>query len=625
MEKQLDLPIFLFHQGTAEKAYELLGAHPEQRQGVSGYVFRVWAPNASTVYLTGSFNGWNSDNTPMNKMTDQGLWEVFYPGVQSYEMYKYVIEDWAGRKSTKADPYGFHMETRPATATKIFDIEGYRWTDSEWLDQREHKVPYNNPMNIYEVHMGSWRKYSDGHFFEYAKLKEELIPYVKSMGYTHLEIMPVTEYPYDGSWGYQVLGYYAPTSRYGNPHEFMAFVDSCHQAGLGVILDWVPGHFPKDSDGLAFFDGKACYEYQDPNKNEHKQWGTLVFDWGRNEVRSFLISNAMFWLDKYHIDGLRVDAVASMLYLDYGRNDGEWSPNCYGGRENLEAIAFFKDLNKAVFREYPNALIVAEESTAWPLVTKPTEVGGLGFNFKWNMGWMNDSLDYMKTDPLYRKWRHNELTFPLTYAFSENYILPLSHDEVVHGKGSLLNKMPGIYEQKFAGLRAYYGYMMAHPGKKLLFMGGEFGQFIEWDFHKELDWTLLQYDLHRKLKDYVSDLNHFYLDCPSLWEQEQDWNGFQWIVVDDGLQNILAFKRMGLKGDDLIVVCNFAAILRDYYPIGVNKPGTYEIVFSSDDARYGGDDIGIRQVEATQEAFQGFDYSLRVDLPPLSTIYIKRR
>lgn len=625
MKNQLELPIYLFHQGTAERAYELMGAHPANKQGEDGYVFRVWAPHARNVYLTGSFNGWNTRNTPLLKVTEQGIWEVFVAGIQSYDMYKYVLEDWNGHTVTKADPYGFHMETRPATASKAIDIDRYHWNDSAWMDHRAKQNPYNSPMNIYEVHLGSWRRYPDGHFFEYAKLKEELIPYVKSMGYTHIEIMPVTEYPYDGSWGYQVLGYYAPTSRYGTPEQFMAFVDQCHKEGLGVILDWVPGHFPKDQDGLAYFDGSACYEYQDQNKSEHKEWGTLIFDWGRNEVRSFLISNAMFWFDKYHIDGLRVDAVASMLYLDYGRNHGEWTPNTYGGRENLEAIAFFRDLNKAIFREYPNALMIAEESTAWPLVTKPIDVGGLGFNFKWNMGWMNDSLDYMKTDPLFRKHKHNELTFPLTYAFSENYILPLSHDEVVHGKASLLNKMPGSYEQKFAGLRAYLGYMMAHPGKKLLFMGGELGQFIEWDFQKEMDWTLLQYESHRQMKDYVRDLNHFYLDCPPFWEQEQDWNGFRWIVVEDAQQNIIAFKRIGLDENEVIVACNFAAVLRDQYPLGVPGPGQYEMVFSSDNPKYGGQGLGLHTVEAKEEGFHGHEFSIRVDLPPLSTIYLRRR
>ena len=625
MELNWDLPIYLFHQGTAERAYDLLGAHSANFDGRSGYIFRVWAPHARMVSLTGDFNGWNPYADPMQKVTEQGLWEIFQPGLKPYDLYKYVIQDRDGNTFTKADPYGFHMETRPATASKIYNLDEYHWNDNQWIVERDQTSPYNRPINIYEVHLGSWRRYPNGHFFEYAKLKEELIPYVKSMGYTHIEIMPITEYPYDGSWGYQVLGYFAPTSRYGTPSEFMAFVDACHQEGIGVILDWVPGHFPKDRDGLAQFDGEPCYEYQDPNKMEHKQWGTLVFDWGRNEVRSFLISNAMFWLDRYHIDGLRVDAVASMLYLNYGRNEGEWTPNCYGGRENLEAIAFFRDLNKAVFHAFPNALMIAEESTAWPLVTKPADVGGLGFNFKWNMGWMNDSLDYMKADPIFRQYKHNALTFPLTYAFSENYILPLSHDEVVHGKASLLNKMPGSYEQKFAGYKAYLGYMMAHPGKKLLFMGGELGQFIEWDFHKELDWTLLQYVAHRQLKQYVSDLNHIYLDQKPLWEQDQDWDGFQWIVVDDQSANVIGFRRIAKNGEECMILCNFSAMTHVGYPFGVPKTGRYDQIISSDDTIYGGEGKVEKRYVAAKEPFHGHPYSIRVDLPPLTTVYLKRR
>ncbi|MDD2216130.1 MAG: 1,4-alpha-glucan branching protein GlgB, partial [Eubacteriales bacterium] len=442
-----------------------------------------------------------------------------------------------------------------------------------------------------------------------------LIPYIKEMGYTHLELMPIAEYPFDGSWGYQVLGYYAPTSRFGTPHDFMGFIDACHQAGLGVILDWVPGHFPQDDAGLAFFDGTSCYEYEDQLKREHKGWGTLVFDWGRNEVRSFLISNAVYWFDIFHIDGLRVDAVASMLYLDYDRKEGEWRPNCRGGRENLEAVSFLKDLNKAVFHEFPNVLMIAEESTSWPMVTSPTEVGGLGFNFKWNMGWMNDSLDYMKTDPFFRKEKHNALTFPLIYAFSENYILPLSHDEVVHEKGSLINKMPGTYEGKFAGLRAYYAYMMAHPGKKLLFMGGELAQFTEWNYTRELDWNLLDFNMHLKMKDFVCLLNHFYLDCPPLWEQDRDWRGFQWIELNDRERNILSFKRIGIDGQELIVVCNFAPVYRKKHLLEVAYKGDYQVLLNTDDTRFGGD--GFLQEEMIAEN--------ELNLPPLSTLYLKRR
>lgn len=615
MKKELELPIYLFHQGTAARAYELLGAHPKIEDGVEGYIFRVWAPKAKMVYVTGEFNGWSHVDTPMKKISDQGLWEVFYPGVKEFDLYKYIIESPNGKKHTKADPYGFHMETPPANASKTYRLEGYTWRDSKWMKNREQIAPYNRPMNIYEVHLGSWRRYKDGNYFNYEKLASELVPYVKEMGYTHLELMPIAEYPFDGSWGYQVLGYYAPTSRFGTPHDFMGFIDACHQAGLGVILDWVPGHFPQDDAGLAFFDGTPCYEYEDHLKREHKGWGTLVFDWGRNEVRSFLISNAVYWLDLYHIDGLRVDAVASMLYLDYDRKEGEWRPNWKGGRENLEAVSFLKDLNKAVFKDFPNVLMIAEESTSWPMVTSPTEAGGLGFNFKWNMGWMNDSLDYMKTDPFFRKEKHNALTFPLIYAFSENYILPLSHDEVVHEKGSLINKMPGTYEGKFAGLRAYYAYMMAHPGKKLLFMGGELAQFSEWNYTRELDWNLLDFKMHSKMKDFVSFLNHFYLDCPPLWEQDRDWRGFQWIELNDRERNILSFKRIGIDGQELIVVCNFAPVYRQKYLLEVAYKGDYQVLLNTDDIRFGGDGFLQEKMIAENE----------LNLPPLSTLYLKRR
>ena len=498
MDRELEMPVYLFHQGTAAKAYELMGAHQSAQNGEVGYIFRVWAPKAGSIAVMGDFNHWNSTEYLMERITPQGIWQIFIPGIDEYTSYKYMIEDAQGNHSAKADPYGFHMETRPGTASKTFNLDRYVWKDVKWRSGRTAKPPYSAPMNIYEVHLGSWRKYQDGNYFDYDKLSEELIPYIVEMGYTHLELMPVSEYPFDGSWGYQVMGYYAPTSRYGSPEGFMSFIDACHLAGISVILDWVPGHFPKDGSGLYRFDGSNCYEYDDPWKNEHKEWGTRVFDWGKNEVRSFLISNAMFWMDKYHIDGLRVDAVASMLYLDYGRKDGQWRPNINGGRENLEAVSFLKDLNKTIFGFYPDALMIAEESTAWPMVTKPVHTGGLGFNFKWNMGWMNDTLRYMRTDPLFRKGAHNNLTFSLTYFFSENFILPLSHDEVVHGKGSLINKMPGPYETKFANLRAYLSYMMAHPGKKLLFMGGELAQFSEWDYKKELDWNLLDYEMHKK-------------------------------------------------------------------------------------------------------------------------------
>lgn len=625
MEQQMELPVYLFHQGTASKAYELLGAHFQIRDGIEGCIFRVWAPHAVKAFLIGDFNKWNENSVPMTRLTEQGLWEVFCPNIPEFMQYKYVLQDAKGKKRTKSDPYGFHMETRPGTASKVYSIDRYQWNDHSWIESRSKTSPYDKPLNIYEVHIGSWRQYDDGNFFDYRKLASELIPYVRDLGYTHIELMPICEYPFDGSWGYQVLGYYAPTSRYGTPEDFMFFIDECHREGIGVILDWVPGHFPKDGDGLIAFDGSPCYEYQDPQKGEHKEWGTLIFDWGRNEVRSFLISNAVFWFEKYHIDGLRVDAVASMLYLDYGRTKGQWGPNSFGGRENLEAVAFLRDLNKTVFGEFPNVLMIAEESTSWPLVTAPVNAGGLGFNFKWNMGWMNDTLEYMKTDPLYRKGKHKKLTFPLTYAFTENYILPLSHDEVVHMKGSLINKMPGDYEEKFAGLRAYYAYMMAHPGKKLLFMGGEIGQFSEWNFRVEIDWNLLDFDLHSKLKYFVSELNHFYKGCPPLWEQDSDWSGFRWIWPDDENQNIISFSRVDKNGRELIIVSNFAPVFRGQYLLGVSNPGDYAVILNTNESRFGGTEECRETIKADETKAFGFPCSLKIDLPPLSTLYIVRR
>lgn len=623
LNRSLELPIFLFHQGTAERAYDLLGVHPATWEGIPGHVFRVWAPNARQVYLSGTFNNWNQTSHPMIRISSQGIWERFQTDLQEFDSYKYVIEDHQGIRFDKADPYSFHMETRPATASKIYDIEGYRWGDQHWMTQRAATPLYNQPVSIYEVHLGSWKKYQDGNLFDYAKLAAELAAYVKDMGYTHIELMPISEYPFDGSWGYQVMGYFAPTSRYGSPKDFMAFVDHMHANGIGVILDWVPGHFPKDAAGLSYFDGGPCYEYSDGLKSEHKEWGTMIFDWGRNEVRSFLLSNAVYWLEKYHIDGLRVDAVASMLYLDYGRT--QFRPNVDGGRENLEAVAFLRDLNKAIFGIFPNVMMIAEESTAWPLVTKPVDQGGLGFNFKWNMGWMNDTTEYIKQDPYHKRHHHNSLTFSLTYAFSENYILPLSHDEVVHGKCSMLSKMPGIYEDKFANLRAYYAYMYAHPGKKLLFMGGEFAQFSEWNYATELDWLLLEYDLHKKMQNFVRDLNHFYREDSCFWELDDNWEGFRWIDPNDYLQNILTFQRKNKAGESLIVACNFAPVHRSGYRLGVEEAGTYEPVFHTEEARYGGNGTKIEIVNSMDEEWLGFPYTIAVDLPPLSTVFFKKK
>jgi 1,4-alpha-glucan branching enzyme len=615
------LPSYLFHEGTNFKAYDFLGAHLATMNEKNGVWFRVWAPSAKAVYVTGDFCAWDNHAYSMSKLTAQGIWEIFIPDLFEYTIYKYVIITADGKELMKADPYGFHMETRPQTASKVYDIEGFSWTDQAWIKNRSETEVYTKAINIYEMHMGSWRLYTDGEYFSYVKLAKELIPYMLEMGYTHIELMPITEYPFDGSWGYQVTGYFAPTSRYGTPKDFMTFVDMFHASGIGVIMDWVPAHFPKDAHGLYEFDGSYCYEYSEPTKREHLDWGTRIFDFGKNEVRCFLISNAIYWFEKFHIDGLRVDAVASMLYLDYGNNSKHWKPNKFGGHENLEAVDLIKMLNIEVFSDFPGALMIAEESTSWPMVTQPVYLGGLGFNFKWNMGWMNDLLVYMQIDPLYRVNHHDKLTFSLTYAFSENFILPISHDEVVHGKLSLLNKMFGSYEEKFASLRAFYGYMMAHPGKKLLFMGSEFGQFIEWNYSQELDWVLLQYEAHKRLQEYFKDLNFFYKASAPLWEIDSGWDGFKWICTDAAPQNIIAFKRIDNGKKELIIVCNFASVKWDRYRVGVEEKGLYSQVFSSDDEKYGGSGVENRNLLSEAIPMNGFAHSIEISLPPLSTLY----
>ncbi len=609
-----------FFSGGNSRAYEVLGCHAA---GEDGYIFRVWAPNAQAVSLVGDFNGWDPAAQPLEKLDSRGVWECTAQNVKEYDAYKYHIVDRNGQGVMKSDPFAAHFETRPGNASKVYSLGGYVWEDGGWQTGKAERSIYDAPLNIYEIHAGSWRQYPDGNPFSYEKLGDELIPYVLDMGYTHIEMMPIMEYPFDGSWGYQVTGYYAPTSRYGTPHDFMRFVDRCHQAGLGVIVDWVPAHFPKDQCGLYRFDGTPCYEYADPRKGEHKEWGTCVFDYGRPEVRSFLISNALYWFDRFHVDGLRVDAVASMLYLDYNRREGEWVPNCHGGKENLEAVDFLRQLNTAVFAAYPKALMIAEESTSWPMVSRPASDGGLGFNYKWNMGWMNDMLHYLSLDPWFRKFNHDNLTFSFFYAFSENFVLPISHDEVVYGKGSLINKMPGTYEEKFAGVRAFLGYMMAHPGKKLLFMGSEFGQFKEWDYESGLDWLLLDYESHRMLQHFTRTLNHFYKDNPCLWENDFSWEGFSWIAHDDYTQSIISFRRIDNHGKELIALCNFNPVKREHYRIGAPVYGTYTEVFSTDAAEFGGGGITNGTFDTDAVPMHGFEQSMELTIPPLSVLYFK--
>ena len=611
----------LFYSGRDCRAFDYMGAHPFVQDGEQGYLFRVYAPEAEKVSVMGEFNDWNRDADYMMR-DEQGIWEKFIPNIPEYAAYKYSVWAKSGDVFDKSDPYGFHFETRPGNATKAYDIDGYEWGDASWLDWRKKHLPYSNPVNIYECHLGSWKMHEDGNFYSYRQLADELVPYVKEMGYTHIEFMPLTEYPFDGSWGYQVIGYFAATSRYGTPKDLMYLIDKAHQAGLGIIMDWVPAHFPKDGCGLVEFDGSHLYEYADPLKMEHKEWGTRVFDYGKVSTRNLLFSSAMFWIEKFHMDGLRVDAVASMLYLDYNRQ-GEWRPNVHGGRENLEAVDFLRLLNEYILTDHPDVMMIAEESTAWPMVTKPGYDGGLGFNFKWNMGWMNDMLCYCSADPFFRKDMHDKITFSFMYAFSENYILPLSHDEVVHGKCSLISKMPPPYENQFGGLRALYGYMTAHPGKKMLFMGGEFAQFSEWAYQRGLDWMLLDYPAHRQMQAYVKALNHFYLATPQLWEQDTDWRGFEWISHEDNRNNIIAFRRVAKDGSDIVVVVNFSPEEQQEYRIGVPITGTYEEIFTSDKTEFGGSGMANGKLKTENKPMHGQEQSIVLKIPRFGVLFFK--
>jgi len=627
MTDKLSKQLYLFNQGTYYNSYEFMGSHVCEQDGKTGAIFRVWAPHAKSVALVGEFNSWDNTRHIMHKLGNSGVWEVFAEWAKTYDKYKYEITTAKGDKLMKADPYAFYNETNRHDASMVYDLSGYEWGDGEYTYLKNRKNVYTSPMNIYEVNFGSWKRRPNGDYYTYRMLADELIPYVVKMGFTHIEIMPINEYPFDGSWGYQTTGYFSITSRFGNPHDFCYFVDMCHRNGLGVILDWVPAHFPKDSFGLIEFDGEPLYENASWDRMEHKGWGTRRFDYGRTEVQSFLISSAMFMLKQYHIDGLRVDAVASMLYLDYDKKKGEWLPNQYGDNKNLEAIAFIKKLNQAVFKEVPNVLMIAEESTAWPLVTKPTNIGGLGFNFKWNMGWMNDTLSYFKLDPYFRKDNHDKLTFSFHYAFSENFILPISHDEVVHGKASLVNKMYGLYGEKFAQDRAFFAYMMGHPGKKLNFMGNEFAQFKEWDYKEGLEFMLVdEYESHRSFQRFVKELNFFYLGNRELYEVDFDWKGFEWVIPDDKSQNIVAFNRKDNAGSTMLCVYNFSPIKRENYRIGVNIAGKYAEVFSSDRAIYGGTGLtNGDNIESENIPSHGRKNSITITIPAYSAIFIKNK
>lgn len=619
---------YLFNSGDNFKSYEMLGSHKVKIDGVDGWRFAVWAPKAVSVRVVGDFNDWNGYDKMLERIETSGVWYGFFTDIEEGMLYKYAIEAENGETYYKADPYAVKSELRPGTASVTKDISNnYKWGDKAWISARSKNSTLTEPMNIYEIHIGSWKIHDDGSFYTYRELADELVPYVKKMGYTHIELMPITEYPFDGSWGYQVTGFFSATTRYGESEDLKYLIDKCHKNHIGIIMDWVPAHFPRDAHGLRMFDGTPVYEYADPRLGEHKDWGTMVFDYSKSEVISFLISSAYFWAEQYHIDGIRVDAVSSMLYRDYSRNDGEWVPNEYGGNGNLEAVDFLKKLNKIMGTEFPNFMMVAEESTAWPLVTAPPENDGLGFNYKWNMGWMNDTLRYMGMDPYFRKDNHSLLTFMMMYAYSENYILPLSHDEVVHGKGSMLNKMFGEYDEKFAAYRTLLGYYMTMPGKKMLFMGGEFGQMLEWRYDDQLEWNVLEIDKHKRLHQYVKDLNHFYMENKALWELDTSWDGFRWVNEADSENSVLSYIRRGRHAaDNVVVVANFTPVERPIYKIGVPLAGEYEVVFHSSAVKYGGNKRIKKKVYKTKNMqFSDMMYTIEVAIDGNSVMFLKKK
>jgi 1,4-alpha-glucan branching enzyme len=625
-----DFDIYLFREGTHTGLHEKFGSHTMEREGRPGVYFAVWAPNAAYVSIRADFNDYNDESHPMRlRDDDSGIWEIFIEGVAQGTTYKYHIRSqFHGIVHDKSDPYGFCWERPPRSATRVWSVGGYDWQDGAWMRDRGAHNSHEAPVSVYEVHLGSWRRKmeEENRYLTYGELAEEMVPYIKEMGFTHVELMPITEYPYFGSWGYQVTGFFAPTARYGEPADLMAFVDAMHDAGIGVIMDWVPSHFAVDMHGLANFDGTALYEHLDPRKGFHPEWGSHIFNYGRGEVRSFLISSAHFWMQQYHFDGIRVDAVASMLYLNYAREEGEWEPNENGGNDNIEAVAFLKALNESVYGAFPDILMFAEESTAWPMVTGPVDGGGLGFGFKWNMGWMHDTLKYFSYDPIYRQHHHHQLTFSMWYGFDENFILPLSHDEVVHMKGSLINKMPGTTDQKFANLRALYAYMMAHPGKKLLFMGAELAQFAEWDYRRSLDWHLLDFPLHEGIRQLLASLNACYRSEPALYRLDTERDGFEWIDDRDSAHNCLIFlRKSGNPEDDIIIVCNFSDQTREGFSVALPRGGVWKEIFNSQDARYDGWAIGNPEpIEALPEPLYDRPYSMKVTLPPLGVLYFKR-